>query len=270
MTTTTGSDSRLLTRLKTGDGLAFEELVRANTERMLAVARRLLRNEHEAEDAVQEALFLAWRSIGAFDGRSAPSTWLHRITVNAALARIRVRQRHPVEDMNRVAGESNFEPADSRGDVVAAMEQERLSRLVWQAVDQLAEDQRTVLVLRDVEDVPSKEVASTLGLSDSAVRQRLHRARQAVAERLWPELCGTGDMSCGGRLDLLLDHIDGSVELELLPAVEEHVAGCPACSALLDKYRLVVVAPRDAVTSGDSRSVARLIDRILSKMGLGQ
>ena len=94
--TALAGEALLLERLRTGDGKAFEELVRTHTPRMLSVARSLLRrNEEDARDAVQDAFLSAFRSIGSFGGQCCVGTWLHRITVNAALMKIRTRKRRP-------------------------------------------------------------------------------------------------------------------------------------------------------------------------------
>jgi hypothetical protein len=93
-----------------------------------------------------------------------------------------------------------------------------------------------VLVLRDIEELPSKEVAAALGISDASLRQRLHRARQTIGERLRPELRGASAITCCGRLDLLFDHLDGLLAPELLAPVGAHVSGCATCTALASGY----------------------------------
>ncbi len=96
------SDDSFVRRLRAGDGEAFEALVRRESPRLLAVARRLLRNEEDAKDAVQDGFVSAFRSLDDFGGRCQVSTWLHRITVNAALMKLRTRRRKPedsIEDL---------------------------------------------------------------------------------------------------------------------------------------------------------------------------
>src|SRR5712691_5940094 len=92
-----GDDARLLARLRRGEAEAFEALVRSHMPRLLAVARRLLRNEEDAKDAVQEAFISAFRSLHSFEGNCLLSTWLHRVAVNAALMKLRSRRRQPEE-----------------------------------------------------------------------------------------------------------------------------------------------------------------------------
>jgi RNA polymerase sigma-70 factor (ECF subfamily) len=189
-------DAGLGDRLRAGDAAAFEYLVRSQTGRLLAVARRITRNEADAEDAVQEAFLSAYKGLAAFDGRSAVSTWLHRIVVNAALQRLRKarsRRETPIEGLlptfrDGLHAEHPRAWAGAAGDGVTdgvgVSIEER--EAVWRAVEQLPDDFRTVLVLRDVEGLESKAVAEALGISDASVRQRLHRGRQALMKLLEP------------------------------------------------------------------------------------
>lgn len=94
------SEPELVRRLRAGDEAAFETLVREQGGRMLTVARRVLRNEHDARDAVQEAFVSAYRAIDRFEEGAKPSTWLHRITLNAALMKIRAAKRRPEESID--------------------------------------------------------------------------------------------------------------------------------------------------------------------------
>lgn len=185
-------ERRLLERLRAGDEAAFEVLVRANTGRLLAVARRLLPTEEDAREAVQEAFLSAFRSLPRFEGGSKLSTWLHRITVNAALMRLRTRRRKPeesldaflpsfLEDGHHAEVFSTWpEPADR------ALERAEVQAMVRAQVERLPESYRTVLVLRDIEGMDTEEVAAALGMTTNAVKMRLHRGRQALRTLLEP------------------------------------------------------------------------------------
>jgi len=188
------ADAALLARLRAGDERACEELVRACSGRMLATARRMLRDEEDARDAVQEAFASAFRALPRFAGGSLLSTWLHRIVVNACLMKLRSRRRHPeesVEDLlprfhedgHRVLEDGS--PAAERAD--QALERAELRAVVRACIDRLPEGHRTVLVLRDVEDLDTDEVAALLGTTRGAVKTRLHRARQALQTLLAAE-----------------------------------------------------------------------------------
>lgn len=179
-------ESILVMRLKAGDADAFEELVRTAGGRLLAVARRFLRDEEAARDAVQETFLSAFRAMQTFDGHSQLSTWLHRIVVNASLMRLRSRTRR---------GEQSLEPllptfTDEGQHVEAvmswtecperALEQKQLRAIVREGIGELPDSYRAVLVMRDIEGLSTQEAADLLGISENALKLRLHRARQAL------------------------------------------------------------------------------------------
>lgn len=194
----TDDDSALLAGLRAGDEKAYETLVRDHGGRMLAVAKRLLRDEDDARDAVQDAFLSAFRGIERFEGGARLSTWLHRIVVNAALMKLRTRRRKPEEPLDpllprfledghmaRPAGPWR-EPSD------VALERRELRQLVLDRIGELPETYRTILLLRDVEELDTEEAARALGISTGAVKTRLHRARLALRELLDPHLRGEG------------------------------------------------------------------------------
>jgi RNA polymerase sigma-70 factor, ECF subfamily len=191
----TGPDEvPLLEALRRGDADAYEQLVRTHTGRLLAVARRLLRNDEDARDAVQEGFLLAFRGLPAFGERCRLSTWLHRIVVNVALMRIRSRERKPEAQIDDLLPE--FQPDGhhvQQFDEWRLPPQQRLLReearaQVRAAVDRLPESYRTVLMLRDIEELDTAEVSQMLSISPNAVKIRLHRARQALRTLLDPVL----------------------------------------------------------------------------------
>ncbi len=187
-------DSSLVARLRAADEAAFGELVRATGPRLLAVARRLLSDDAEAEDAVQESFLAAFRGIHAFEGGAMLSTWLHRIVVNRALLKLRSRRRHPEAPIDGLL--PCFDEAGQRVTPVLGFEastdgliDRRETRLaVRRAIDHLPETHRTVLLLRDIEELDPGEAAEALGITTSAVKVRLHRARQALRTLLEPRL----------------------------------------------------------------------------------
>ena len=177
----------LVVRLKAGDADAFEAVVRTHGGRMLAVARRFVRDEDTARDVLQDAFLSAFRGIRSFDGHAQLSTWLHRIVVNAALMKIRTRQRRPeqsIEPMLPTFQEDGHhtEPVVSwaeSGDRL--LERDETRALVRGAIADLPESYRVVLMMRDIEDLSTREAAGALGISENAAKLRLHRARQALA-----------------------------------------------------------------------------------------
>jgi len=187
-------ESRLVAALKAGDAAAFEQMVRLHGGRMLAVARRLLRSEEDAADAVQDAFLSAFRGIDGFAEGSQLSTWLHRIAVNAALMKLRTRRRHPEEPIEDLLPKfcedghrENPGPAWS-GSLERLLESKETRQLVRECIDRLPESYRTVLLLRDIEELDTEEAATALGMTTNAVKVRLHRARQALRELLDPHL----------------------------------------------------------------------------------
>lgn len=159
---------------------------------MLAVARRICRSDADADDAVQEAFLSAFKALPAFDGRSRLSTWLHRITVNAALMKLRSARSKRETSIDALLPQFKEDGHHAQSpkrwisvteDGPGGIEPQRAIR---EALEQIPDEFRTVLVLKDVAGLESKAIAASLGISDAAVRQRLHRARQAMMKLLAP------------------------------------------------------------------------------------
>jgi len=188
------SEALLLGRLREGDDAAFDELVRLAGGRMLAVARRMLHREEDAQDAVQEAFLSAFKSLDRFDGRSQLTTWLHRITVNCCLMRMRSQRRRggperSIDDLLPTFlsdGHQTRNTAPWQPDAASGIERTEVRDLVREKIDELPEAYRVVLLLRDIEEISTVETATALGLSVNAVKTRLHRARQALRTLLEP------------------------------------------------------------------------------------
>lgn len=188
------SDAALVERLKAGDEAAYEGLVRENTGRLLAVARRIVRNEEDARDVVQEAMLSAFRGLDRYKGDARLSTWLHRIAVNHALMKLRSRRRKPEESIEELLpqfledGHPETPAAPWRELSDVQLERSELQDLVRGSIERLPERYRTVLLLRDIEEMDTSEVAELLGVSKNVVKTRLHRARQALRGMLDPAL----------------------------------------------------------------------------------
>ncbi len=187
-----GDEAALVARLQAGDDAAFEELVKGSSGRMLAVARRLLPREADAHDAVEDAFLSAFRALVRFDGRSRLTTWLHRITVNACLMKLRSQRRRPerqIEDFLPTFLPDGHQTRPSRAwtqSTLDALADREKRLLIREHIARLPEHYRLVLVLRDIEELSTEETASALGLTTNAVKTRLHRARQALKELLDP------------------------------------------------------------------------------------
>ena len=155
--------------------------------RLLAVARTLLRNEEDARDAVQEAYISAFNGLARFQGNCQLGTWLHRIVVNAALMKLRTRRRKPEESIEPLLptylddGHHAQDFTEWAGRADRMLESKESCREVRAAIALLPEGHRTVLILRDIEERSTEDVARELGVTSNAVKIRLHRARQALA-----------------------------------------------------------------------------------------
>jgi RNA polymerase sigma-70 factor (ECF subfamily) len=177
----------LLGRLKAGDQDAYELLVRTLGGRLLVVARRILRDDSAADDAVQDAFLNAFRAMARFDGQAQLSTWLHRIVVNTCLMRLRSRQRKPEQSLEPLlpcfADDGHHaEPVVSWAESAERrLERDEVKALVWEGLSQLPDGYRALIVMRDIEGLSTHEAAAALGVSDNALKLRLHRARQAMA-----------------------------------------------------------------------------------------
>ncbi len=183
-------EAGLLARLRAGDDVAYEELVVRYAPQLLAVIRRYLPEEHDAQDALQEAFLSVFKAIERFQGDSSLATWLHRIAVNSALMRLRTRRRRPEKAIEDLL--PRFVEDGHRADPRAvwsirpdeAIVNRELRQVVRSAIDELPESYRTILLLRDIEERTTEEVADLLKLSLANVKTRLHRARQALRELL--------------------------------------------------------------------------------------
>jgi RNA polymerase sigma-70 factor (ECF subfamily) len=179
-------EAELVARLQAGDDAAFETLVRQYGGRLLAVARQIVGNETDAHDALQDGLITALRAIDRFEGRSKLSTWLHRVVVNASLMRLRSRRRIRETSLDELlpkflADGHQAAPTPSWSDSALAMiEQEEMRAAVRAAIDRLPDDYRSVLVLRDLQELDTATVAEMLAITPANVKVRLHRARQAL------------------------------------------------------------------------------------------
>ncbi len=174
---------RLVDRARSGDQAAFEALVRATYADTYTLAYRLTGDEEDARDVVQETYLRAFRGLKRFRGDAQFSTWLYRITANCASTHLgrRARHRHDelVDDAPLADERREIDPED-RAENVALRDRLRL------AIDELPPRLRAVVVLRDIYDLPHGAIAQELGISETAAKVRLHRARRRLREELYP------------------------------------------------------------------------------------
>jgi RNA polymerase sigma-70 factor, ECF subfamily len=173
------SDAEIVERIRSGNRSQFALLVKRHNQRLYRIARSIVRDDEEAEDIVQQAHVTAFRMLDQFRGEASYATWLTRITVNEALGRLRKSKRHGLVPLEQ-SGEEGTAVTTPEDDTY----RRELARLLEREIDDLPDALRVVFVMRDVEELDTAETASTLGISEEAVRVRLHRARHALQSSL--------------------------------------------------------------------------------------
>lgn len=177
-------DLELARRIGAGDRVSFELLMRRHNRRLYRLARAALRDDAEAEDALQEAYLSAYRSIASFRGDAKLSTWLSRMVLNECLARLRKQaRRHNVIPMV-ASDEVDTMPCDDSHSPDKALVRTEMRALLERKLDALPEDFRTVFVLRAVEELSVEETADCLDIPEATVRSRHFRARGLLRESL--------------------------------------------------------------------------------------
>jgi RNA polymerase sigma-70 factor, ECF subfamily len=176
--------NRLVAAARDGDRQAFDELVRRTYVDTYTLAVRLTANEEDARDVVQEAYLRAWKGIKRFRGDAQFSTWLYRITANAAYTLVQKRRRRRTEPLETVD-----EPVEAAvgAQPEAAAESALLLEQLSAAVAELPPKLRAIVVLKDVYGLSHEDIAAELGISIAAAKVRLHRARKKLRDRLFEE-----------------------------------------------------------------------------------
>ena len=195
-------DDVLVRRVQAGDSEAFEELVRRYERKVYNITYRLMGNEQDASEALQDAFLRAYRFIGKFQFKSSFFTWLYRIATNVSLSKLRKREKVDIVSIDQPvneAGDLAFEIPDVKYGPEKLMQQRELRAAIQKAVDELADDYREVVVLRDLEGLSNEEVSNVLHLSVAAVKSRLHRGRLVLREKLKNHLPG-GEIAIASRL----------------------------------------------------------------------
>ena len=175
--------AELVAAARDGSREAFDELVRVTSRDTYTLAYRLVGNEEDARDVVQEAYLRAYKGIGKFRGDAQFTTWLYRITANCANTHLSKRRRHVHDELpdDSLLVDTNAE-RDPQASVLASSLRDRLTV----ALDDLPPKLRAVVVLRDVYDLPHDAIAAELGISETAAKVRLHRARRKLREAVFP------------------------------------------------------------------------------------
>src|SRR6202161_4165177 len=185
--TTDTCDMCLVAAAKNGDHQAYAELCRRHSQRTLRTVLRITRNIADAEDTLQEALLKAYTPIGEFDGRVAFCSWVRRIAINAALMLLRKRRSQPVYGFEVDPEADDFrlpEPAETSYNPEESCIQSALENELAKAIRYLPPCLRVVIQLRCQEHASVAQIAKTLGISESAVKSRLFRARSGIRRHL--------------------------------------------------------------------------------------
>ena len=185
-------DEALVRQALTRDAAAFRAIMQRHNRRLYRIARSILRNESEAEDAVQETYIKAFTHLHSFRAESSLSTWLSRIAMNEALERLRrqrpMAERQSVDAFAREAQILAFPRTSASADPERAMAQREIIELVERAADGLPEIFRIVFVMRVIEGMSVEETAALLDLEPKTVKTRLHRARKLLRKHLENEI----------------------------------------------------------------------------------
>ena len=180
-----GTDADIVEQVLAGNTAVFELLMRRYNERVYRAARAITRDEREAEDVMQQAYLNAFANLHQFRGQAQFSTWLTRIAVNEAIARVRRRGKYEPFDESAPVETLMATPVDPEQQAFTG----ELRELLEAAIDVLPDGAREVFMLRDVEGLSTAESAAILGVSDDVVKTRLSRARAALRRALY-ELAG--------------------------------------------------------------------------------
>ena len=207
-------DAELAARVAAGEPAAFEALMRRHNRALFRTARAILRDDTEAEDALQEAYLQAYRAIGNYRAEAKLSTWLARIVANEALMRVRKRTRRAAivplqpgasqDEINEIP-DHNMDETPKR-----SAQRGEMRRLLEAEIDSLPDDYRVVFVLRAVEELSVEETADALGIPQATVRTRLFRARSLLREALASKIdlaCEEAFAFAGERCDRIVAYV---------------------------------------------------------------
>ncbi len=192
-------DEEVVARVLAGETALFEILMRRYNQRLYRASRVILRDDGEAEDVMQDAYVRAYQHLNQFAGKAAFSTWLTRIAIHEALARKRRRGRMEELDAFPANGDVMSILKSSAPTPETGAAQAEMRRILEEAVDRLPEAYRTVVVLREVEEMSVAETAESLGVTDAVVKTRLHRAHAMLRKQLY-------DRTRGGAANLYQFH----------------------------------------------------------------
>jgi len=240
------SDS-LLHRAQQGDRAALEELLSQQAPAIYRFSLRMCRNAADADDVLQDTLLSIARHLGDFAGRSSLSSWVFALTRSACSRRHRGMKNRPAQSLDAVANLPSTHPSPEED-----AGKRQLTEALTEALDQIADPYREVLLLRDVEGLSAQEAAEALGVSVDALKSRLHRARQALREALQPVLQADAPLpgpACPDVVAAWSQKLEDQLNREDCAAMEQHIRQCRACGAACEALKRSLSACQRVATS---------------------
>jgi len=176
-------ESRLIQRAAKGDAAAFNQLLGMHERRMYAVALRMCGNPEDAQDCLQEAMLRIFRSITGFKAQSSFSTWVYRITMNTCLDELRRRKNRPNTSLDGLT-DAGWAPEDTGPSPEKHAMQSDMGRQLHAMMQELPEEMRSAVVLRDIEGYSYDEIANMLGVNVGTIKSRISRGREKLREKI--------------------------------------------------------------------------------------
>jgi RNA polymerase sigma-70 factor, ECF subfamily len=185
------AETALVSRTRSGDVEAFAHLLGQHEPTLFRLARRFVRDEHDAQEVMQDVLMTTWTKLSGFEDRARIGSWLYRVTVNASLMHLRARRRRP-RTVSFNVGSHAFDVTgdpipllcDARLRPDEQLESQELGRAIAHALAALPESLRSVFDLRELQGLSTSQTGRSLGISAAAVKTRLHRARRILRQRV--------------------------------------------------------------------------------------
>jgi RNA polymerase sigma-70 factor (ECF subfamily) len=228
----TQSENELLRRAQEGDKQALEALLRAVQPQLYRFSMKMCRQTQDAEDVLQDSMMAMARSFQDFRGSSSFSTWLFTIARSFCIKKRRKGKFAPKREESLEGLSANEAAGIATNDLNP--EQQAANNEVWhkvqQGIKQIEPDYREVLILRDIEGLRAKEVAKIVGISVSAVKSRLHRARADLREVLAPKEYAPRK-GCPNIRQIFSEHLEGDLTADVCTSMQTHVDDCPVCAA---------------------------------------
>lgn len=239
---TRGVMEELVRLAKSGDQAALEKLLASIAPSIQRFGMRMCKDGADTDDVLQDTLMTILQHLNEYEGRSSFTSWAFALTRSACTRRRRGLKNKPAVELDESLGLIEEQPTPEQGAV-----SRQLSDLLTDALEELSDEHREVILLRDVESLTAPEAAESLGISVDAVKSRLHRARQALKDALRPALepsLAPSPSSCPDLMVLWARKLEGELDALDCAAMEKHIAQCPACASACASLKTALVACR--------------------------